>query len=301
LINKLFEIGAGKATPRPYSASDIESARTIFFALFTRYGDTIIDIKVIRELISRHPDKSYTAFAPRQMIPYLNELTPEIRVIPFNKRNLFDLIRGLSYLIFNQPDIGFNPWSQGHESCYLISRCRRYSCFKSHPLTYDMNIYERARLYMELQATHWHLQNINLASDYRNILICPQTTNPDKDLDGDLLDHTIRELKKAFPQAALTIAAMHERYMREGCQTFLFRKKAESSRSFIDLMNGSDLVVCADSAPMHLAQITGKDNIAMFFATRPELVLDAGARSRLLDMDKQDISASKEVITRVFE
>ena len=301
MINKLFEYGAGKAEPRPYSVSDIESARTIFFALFTRYGDTIIDIKVIRELISRYPDKSYTAFAPRQMIPYLKKLTPEIRVIPFNKRNLFDLIKGLGYLKFNQPDIGFNPWSQGHESCYLVSRCRHYSCFKSHPLTFDMNIYERPRLYMELEATQWQLEDINLGADYRKILVCPQTTNPDKDLDGELLDHTIKELKNAFPKAVVTIAAMHERYLRDDCQAFQFRKKAESSQAFIDLMNSSDLVVCADSAPMHLAQITGKDNVAMFFATRPELVLDAGARTKLLDMDKQDISASKETISRVFE
>jgi hypothetical protein len=298
LINQLFEYGAGKATPRPYSVSDIESARSVFFALFTRYGDTIIDIKVIRELISRYPDKNYTAFAPRQMIPYLNKLTPEITVIPFNKRNPVDLIRGLSYLIFKQPDIGFNPWSQGHESCYLVSRCRRYSCFKSHPLTYDMNIYERPRLYMELEVTNWRLEDITLRSDYRHILVCPQTTNPDKDLDGELLDHTLKELKQAFPSSEITIAAMHERYLREDYQSFIFQKKAESSLAFIDLMDSSDLVVCADSAPMHLAQITGKDNIAMFFATRPELVLDAGARTKLLELDKKAISASKDTITR---
>jgi ADP-heptose:LPS heptosyltransferase len=153
---------------------------------------------------------------------------------------------------------------------------------------------------MELEGKEWSLEDFALKTVYRNILICPQTTNPEKDLDGELLSHTIKVLKKRYPDAQITVAAMHERYLQNDCQSFIFRKKASSSQAFIELMKESDLVVCADSAPMHLAQITDRDNVCLFFATRPELVLDAGARTRLLDLNKSDISACKNAISEIF-
>jgi len=36
---------------------DIQQASKVLFSLFTRYGDTIIDLAVIKEFIEHYPDK----------------------------------------------------------------------------------------------------------------------------------------------------------------------------------------------------------------------------------------------------
>lgn len=288
LINRLYEIGARKAAPAPPGSTTLAAASHVFFAVFTRYGDTLIDIEVIRELLEKHPHIKGLVFTPPQMVPYFRELLPMTRVIPLKKRNPVSITRGLIALGNKRFDIGYNPWSQGHESCYFISRCKHFSCFKTHPLPEikESNLYDRIRLYMSLPSRQWKLNTFTLANEYQQILLCPQTTNPDKDLDVDLLKYTAETLKERYPNATMMIAAMDTSFFIDGYDSYQFKKNASSSQRFIDLMKASDLVICADSAPMHLATILDKDNIAFFFSTRPEVVMNSGARSIVLELDK---------------
>jgi ADP-heptose:LPS heptosyltransferase len=288
LINQLYEMGARKAVPHPPTSTTLAAASKIFFAVFSRYGDTLISIRIIRELMESYPNMEILVFTPPQMVPYFRELLPTVKTLAMKKRNPWNVARGLFTLGNKRFDIGYNPWSAGHESCYFISRCRYFSCYKSHPLPAinTSNLYEMLRLYMSLPTKAWHVQPFTLANDYRHILLCPQTTNPEKDLDIELLENTATILKERYPNATMTIAAMDTGFFLDGYDAFQFKKSADSSRRFIDLMKTSDLVICADSAPMHLATIMDKDNVAFFFSTNPEVVMNSGVRSIVLELDK---------------
>lgn len=288
LINQLYELGARRAIPHPPTSTTLAAATKVLFAVFSRYGDTLISIKIIRELIDSYPNLEVLVFTPPQMVPYFRELLPTAKVLAMKKRNPWNVTRGLFTLGNKKFDIGYNPWSQGHESCYFISRCEYYSCFKNHPLPkiQESNLYDMLRLYMGLPSRPWLVQPFKLAANYQHILLCPQTTNPEKDLDVDLLQYTAAALKGRYPNATMTIAAMDTSFFLDGYDSYQFKKNASSSQRFIDLMKASDLVICADSAPMHLATILDKDNIAFFFSTRPEVVMNSGARSIVLELDK---------------
>jgi ADP-heptose:LPS heptosyltransferase len=288
LINQLYELGVKRAPSAPPDLASLETADKVFFSIFSRYGDTLISIKIIREFIERYPDVNYMVFTPPQMVPYFRELLPMTRIISLKKRNPISVSIGLLALGNKRFNIGYNPWSQGHESCYFITRCRHFSCFDTHPLPpiEQSNLYEMIRQYMSLPGKEWQVKPFTLANRYRKILLCPQTTTQKKDLDTDLLNYTGALLKERYPNATMTIAAMDASFFIDGYDSYQFKKNASSSQRFIDLMMASDLVICADSAPMHLATILDKDNIAFFFSTRPEVVMNSGARSIVLELDK---------------
>ena len=43
----------------------------------------------------------------------------------------------------------------------------------------------------------------------------------------------------------------------------------------------SDLVICCDSAPLHIAQALQKNILAVFTTTNPEIVLNSGSKINL--------------------
>ena len=107
----------------PPSIDNIRDSKKILFSIFTRYGDTVIDLVIIKEFIEKYPDKEYLVICPKQMKPYVNEILPSTECIAFNKRNLFEfysITRLLKKRVF---DIGFNPWSNGLDSSYYLSFC----------------------------------------------------------------------------------------------------------------------------------------------------------------------------------
>ena len=57
----------------------------------------------------------------------------------------------------------------------------------------------------------------------------------------------------------------------------MFEKKEHSSLKFIELMKRSELVVCADSGPLHIALALKKDLVAIMRSTLPETVINSGA------------------------
>ena len=52
------------------------------------------------------------------------------------------------------------------------------------------------------------------------------------------------------------------------------KRGSKASKEFLDEVKKSDLVISADSGPMHLAYILHKDIIAYFSKTAPEWVID---------------------------
>lgn len=261
---------------------DIKKSKKILFTLFTRYGDTVIDLVVIKEFIEIYPDKEYCILCPRQMKPYVRSFIPDVECVDLNKRNLIDMFKVNRFLREKRFDIGFNPWSNGYDSCYFISFCKRFLFYQDFERPDIINHYEVVRRYLHLPAKEWRIQDLKLKDDYRSILVCPQSTDTNRsilisELDGMILDFNLR-----YPNAEITIAAMEKVFFRSGCHQFKFEKTLTSSADFLILVEESDLVVCSDSGPLHIAAALGKHLITVFRTTLPENVVDAGTTLKLV-------------------
>ena len=86
----------------------------------------------------------------------------------------------------------------------------------------------------------------------------------------------INKAKVDFKSSKITIASMSMCYLRDNSNYFLFEKNANSSQNFIKLLMDSDLIICSDSAPLHIASAFNKHVIAVFNSTAPETVINSG-------------------------
>lgn len=281
MINNFLKFKTKNLIMQEPTLDEISSAKKILFSLFTRYGDTIITLSVIKEFIEKYPNKQYLILAPRQMVAYIQELLPDIEYISVNKRNLFDMLKVNYRLKKEDFDIGFNPWSNGIDSCYFISYCKKFLCYKDFQRPEVINHYEVVRKYLKLPSKSWQIDELKLKDNYKNILICPQSTDQQRSIDGQKLDDLIASLKSKYSDCDITIATMDKSYLRDGSDKFIFSKSAKSSSEFISLVKYSDLVLCADSGPLHIATVLKKDTVALFSITKPEIVINTGSKIKV--------------------
>tara|TARA_B110000008_G_C16948362_1_gene555385 strand:- start:958 stop:1812 length:855 start_codon:yes stop_codon:yes gene_type:complete len=260
---------------------DLDNSKKILFALFTRYGDTIIDIAVIKEFVQKYPDKDYLFLCPRQMKPYFDELLPGMNCISINKRNLIDMFRVHFFLKNWKPNIGFNPWSNGLDSCYFLTYCDKYLCYKNFKKPQKINHYQVVRDYLRLPKKDWFIKSLKLRHDYKKILICPQSTDQDRTMNDSLLNSIISNSFKKYHGVDITIAKMSDKIFPENCKKFIFKKNAESSRKFISLVKESDLIICTDSAPFHISIALRKDTLLYLKNTVPKVVINSGSNLAL--------------------
>ncbi len=274
MINLFLKYKTKKINNSVPSIENIRGSKKILFSIFTRYGDTIIDLVVIKEFIELYPNKEYLVLCPRQMKPYVNELLPDIDCIALNKRNLFNMLKINHALKKWRPDVGFNPWSNGLDSCYFLTYCKKYLCYKDFKRPKAINHYQVVRNYLKLQGKTWNIDKLTLKKEYKNILICPQSTDPERSISSPQLDELIVDLNKKYKNFKLVIASMDSSFFRENIAKFTFEKSSKSSIEFIGLVKSSDLIICTDSAPLHIASALGKDLIAVFHITKPEIVIN---------------------------
>jgi len=277
LINIFLRYKTKNINNNQPTLSHIRQADKVLFALFTRYGDTIIDLVVIQEFIEKYPDKEYLILCPRQMRPYIDELLPDINCIALNKRNFIDMLKVNQYLKKWRPDIGFNPWSNGLDSCYFLTYCKSFLCYKHFSRPDIINHYQVVRRYLQLPEEKWKINKLDLKESYQNILICPQSTDPSRAISSVKLDELIFNLNSKYQNLKITIASMDKAYFRDECHHFLFRKSTSSSQQFIDLVKQSDLVISSDSGPLHIALALNQDVLAFFYVTNPEIVIKSNS------------------------
>tara|TARA_B110000008_G_C16963496_1_gene561105 strand:+ start:1652 stop:2509 length:858 start_codon:yes stop_codon:yes gene_type:complete len=276
MINWFFKYKTNELEDCQINVNDIHRSSSILFCLFTRYGDTIIDLVVIKEFIEKFPDKDYLIICPKQMKPYVNEIIPEINSIAINKRNFFELSKLILKLKKWSPDIGFNPWSTGHESSYFLSFCKKFKLYKNFKIPEVINHYQVVRKYLNLKEKKWKIFEKSVELSYKKILICPESTDPKRSISLELLEKILDKIQLDFNNPKITIASMSIEYLRDDTVSFLFKKNEKSSSSFIKLIKESDLIFCVDSAPLHIASALKKDVVPFFYSTRPEVVLNTG-------------------------
>jgi len=285
MINSFLRFKTQNVDSKELKLEDIQQASKVLFSLFTRYGDTIIDLVVIKEFIELYPNKEYLILCPRQMKPYVNELLPNIECIALNKRNLFDMLKINRKLKKWQPDIGFNPWSNGLDSCYFLTYCKKFLCYKDFDRPNVINHYQVVRRYLQLPEQDWKIKKLNLKDNYQKILICPQSTDPAREISSVQLDVLVSDLNLKYQNPKITIASMEKFHFRDKCNHFLFKKSAQSSQQFINLVKQYNLVISSDSGPLHIALALNKDVLAFLYTTSPEIVVKSNSCLRVNNLN----------------
>ncbi len=283
MINSFLHLKTKNTNSQSPELIDIQKANKVLFSLFTRYGDTIIDLVVIKEFITQYSDKQYLVLCPRQMQPYVNELLPNIESVVLNKRNLFDMLKVDLKLKKWQPDVGFNPWSNGLDSCYFLTYCKKFLCYKDFSRPNVINHYQVVRRYFQLSEKTWKVHELKLRQEHQKILICPQSTDENRSISTQHLNQIITDLNRSKNSLNITIAAIDASYFRSDCNQFLFRKTKQSSQAFIDLVKSNELVICADSAPLHFVLALNKHVKVVFSITNPEVVLNTNSRVDIIN------------------
>ena len=133
------------------------------------------------------------------------------------------------------------------------------------------------RRYLKLPEKDWVINELIMKESYQKILICPQSTDTNRNLPDDQLDKLILDFQKMYQQPEITIASMDKSDFRDECNKFFLEKTAHSSEQFIDLIKKSALVVCSDSGPLHIALALKKDLLAFMKITVPDIVINSGS------------------------
>lgn len=278
MINFYLRHKTKNITSKPPSIDDIKDSKKILFSIFTRYGDTIIDLMVIKEFVNKYPTKEYLIICPKQMEPYVREFLPSIKSKAFNKRNLFEMVKVIALLKSEAFDIGFNPWSNGLDSSYIISFSKKFLFYKDFVRPQIINHYQVVRRYLKLPEKNWKINEFSFKENYRKILICPHSTDPNRSLSIKKIDQIIFKLQNTYDRPEIVIASMDKSYFRDGCKKFFFKKSVHSSKQFLELMKQSTLIVCSDSGPLHIALALKKDLLAIMISTEPKIVINTGSR-----------------------
>lgn len=278
MINFYLKYKTQNIISKPPSIENIKESRKILFSIFTRYGDTIIDLMVIKEFVEKYPNKEYLIICPKQMEPYVKEFLPSIKSKAFNKRNLFETAKVINFLKSEAFDIGFNPWSNGLDSCYFISFCKKFLFYKDFNRPSTINHYQVIRRYLKLPEKDWKINDFTFKENYSKILICPHSTDTNRSLPIDTMDQMIYKFQNTYNRPEIVIASMDASYFRDNCKKFMLKKSFHSSGKFLELMKQSALVVCSDSGPLHIALALKKDLLAIMISTEPKIVMNTGSR-----------------------
>jgi ADP-heptose:LPS heptosyltransferase len=265
------------------SAEELGHARSVLFAVFSRYGDSVITFKVLDEFLRRYPGKRCMLVTTPQALPYAQAIIrSDVNYYALNKRrSVLTMARLFRDLRRDPPDLGFNPWSHGKESQALISFAERFHLFTDFAATAEWrNHYQRVRQYLHLPDPAVERPS-DPPKDVARIVLAPFSTDRRRSLSADDVARLLRLLENRFPGARATLA-LFAREARAvdglGGTRFFFGKTRRDSEQFLALLRDSDLFVGVDAGPLHLADALGIPCFGLFGPTPPERVVDRQSR-----------------------
>lgn len=268
------------------NTEDIKSSKKILFSIFSRYGDGIISLVVIKEFIKKFPQKDYFILVPRQQLPYAKELLnfKNVKALKVNKRNPFELFSIIKQLKNEKIDLGFNPWGHGDDSEFFLSYTKKFSFYKNFDhFAKEVNLYDRIRKYLLLPIAK---EKKIIEPNFENIekvLIAPLSTDITKNLDLKGLNSLIIQLRNKFKNVKITLAVPHNfKYNKSDCDIFLFKKSVKNSNNYLKLLKSTDLFIGVDSGPLHLSLALNIPTIGIFGPTSPYTILDNNQSIKIL-------------------
>ena len=268
----------------PLNPADIDRARSVLFAVFARYGDSVIAFKAINRFIACYPGKRYLLVTTHQARPYAEALIySPLQLFSVNKRrNPIRLWRLVRLLRRDPPDLGLNPWSHGKESEYFISLCRQFVLYRSFSNIERLtNMYRRVYDYLQLPDPPAAAPT-PLPARVRRVVICPYSTDIRKSLDQDDLAKVVRAARKRFGAPEIVVAGLPgelARFENLAVEQFTLGKSRLASERFIGLLRTADLFIGVDAGPLHLADALGLPVIGVFGPTAPQTILDRDSRA----------------------
>jgi ADP-heptose:LPS heptosyltransferase len=273
------------------STTDLQTAKTILFSIFSRYGDGIISFTIIKEFILKYPYKKYIILVPRQQFPYAKILLGQynnVLIKKINKRNPISFIKIVYFLQHTNIDLGLNPWGHGMDSEYFISFAKKFFFYKQFDkFAKTDNLYDRIRLYFHLdiikekQLISYDIQN------KKNIVIAPISSDITKNLSIAQTQTLILFLKHKFPSASITLALPKKfKYFYKNIEKFIFGKSVHNSNQYLQLLHNCDLFIGVDSGPLHLALALDVHSIGIFGPTSPNTILDNNQKIIILRSEK---------------
>jgi hypothetical protein len=268
-----------RAASAALARADIDTARSVLFAVFARYGDSIIAFKAIDEFIAAHPGKSYRLITTPQTLPYARAIVhTSMPMHGVNKRrHPLRMARLVAALRRAPPDIAFNPWSHGEDSEYFASFARRFFLYRSFAdFTREVNLYRRVRDYLQLPMPAARAAPVPIAPAAR-IVIAPFSTDIRKSLNADDIEKLLRAVRARYAPQRITICAFAGELTRitdPDVERFAFSKSDASSEEFLKLLRATDLFIGVDAGPLHVAAALRLPTLGLFGPTAPETILD---------------------------
>jgi len=273
--------------------ADIDRARSVLFAVFARYGDSVIAFKAINRFIARHPNKRYFLITTHQARPYAEALIHSpLQLFSVNKRRDPIKMWRLTRLLRREtPDLGLNPWSHGEESEYFISYCRQFVSYRSFiHFERHTNMYGRLYDYLKLPEPPVAAPTA-LPERAQRIVICPYSTDIRKSLDQDDLAKVVLAARQRFGAPEIIVAGLPAELARTenlAVGQFALGKSRAASGRFIGLLATADLFIGVDAGPLHLADALGLSVIGVFGPTAPQTILDRDSRALPLRHPKME-------------
>jgi ADP-heptose:LPS heptosyltransferase len=267
--------------------ADIDRARSVLFAVFARYGDSVIAFKAINRFIALYPDKRYLLITTHQARPYAEALIRSpLQLFSVNKRRdplqMWRLVRLLRH---DAPDLGLNPKSHGKESEYFISFCRQFVFYRaSTSVDPRESIYRPVYSYLQLPEPPAAAPMPPPARAQR-IVICPYSTAIRRSLDPDDLAKVVLAARKRFGAPEIIVAGLPGEMAHIenlAVAQFTLGKSRLASERFIGLLATADLFIGVDTGPLHLAEALGLPVIAVFGPTARQTILDRDSRAMVL-------------------
>ena len=267
--------------------ADIDRARSVLFAVFARYGDSVIAFKAINRFIAHYPNKRYFLITTHHARPYAEALIHSpLQLFSVNKRRnpirMWQLVRLLRR---DTPDLGLNPKSHGKESEYFISFCRQFVFYRaSSNFEPHENLYRPVYAYLQLPDPPAAVPMPPPARAQR-IVICPYSTAIRRSLNQDDLAKVVLAARKRFGTPEIIVAGLPGELAHIenlAVEQFSLGKSRLASERFIGLLATADLFIGVDAGPLHLADALGLPVIAVFGPTARQTILDRDSRALVL-------------------
>ena len=185
---------AAGARNAPVTGADIAQARSVLFAVFARYGDSVITFKLLREFARTYPDKKYLLITSPQVLPYAEAILSAVDSLcrPRQAPRPFRPVAPSCRLQREPFDVGFNPWSHGQESEYFISFAKRFHAPTARsPITLGRTTYMIVRAPISGCPKNCRHLPEKSPVQAKRILISPFSTDVRKSLNQDDLKNSL--------------------------------------------------------------------------------------------------------------
>ena len=264
----------------------IEAADTVILAIFNRFGDSVIAAAACAELMAHWAKrgKAFVVVTSPQMLPYLQLICREARIIPLRKGNPIAWLRVWLAAKRGGRTLGLNPYSFGKESRRVANLADQSLIYRNPPESFFVNYYDRVRDYLGLPRQGDFVNFAALPEAPRRILFCPESSEARRTLDAARQAAFVSELRQRWPAAEITVARspMSGGSDDPGIRHLVLAKSAASSLDFLATVKASDLVVSVDSGPLHIATALDVFALGLFSSAHPATVINASARAAVL-------------------